>query len=511
MRCCYILFAGLCLATLPARAQQTPGWQIGLRLGHTTTSWQQRSAAELPGIDYRGPRTGRLVPTLLVQRTFAGGWLARASLNRLPLSAAVGFRARRADTTWHYRSGPVARTTVLRLEGGRSWPLGANGRTRVLGAAGLGLLLARSPSQLYSGPADTLSDRPAWGATTQSLTRLHKVNGLLSLRLGLTRELRRHNVLSLEVGHQYGLGSVYRTTSEADFAAPGGPLRLGASYDTRASFTEISLGYHWQLRKKELGLAPYESRRAARQAWQPLPAHGLYLSTGLRMGVALARQERGDPAQQSTAANVALPVFSARLGYQWAPGWLAEAGPQTAWVPLFFSIDPTVAAPATRGARNQSRFMVAPQHTTELSGFPANTAWALLGGRRWALRPDRLYLAAKAGAVLHHYTGPESFGDRVTLMSSTPTDDYSEFSLSYRLPRRWRVLMQAEGEIEARISRRTLLGLQLVYAARPVGRRGADQLTVSWYHNGAEQVPVQVYSRMASLTAGLQLRRVLHL
>ncbi|MCC3156257.1 hypothetical protein LJ737_03360 [Hymenobacter sp. 15J16-1T3B] len=510
----YSLLAGLLLtATMPALAQQTPGWQLGLRLAHTTTPWQQRGAAALPGVSYRGPSTGRLVPALVVQRTFAGGWLARASLNRLALSTSVVFRAHRADTTWSYRSGPRAYTTVLRLEAGRSWPLSADGRTRLLGAAGLGVLLARSSNRQYTGPTDSLNlppDRHTWGTTTQSLTRLHKVNGLLSLRLGLTRELRRHNVLSLEVAHHVGLGRVYRTTNEVELFVPGGPLRPSATYDTRASFTEVSLGYHWQLQKKKLGLTAYEPT-PGREPWQPLPVRGLYLAAGSRMGVGLARQQRVGSAPLSTVANVALPVFSARLGYQWASGWLAEAGPQTAWVPFFFDFDPTAAAPATRGPRDVSRFTVAPQHTTELSGFPANTAWALLGGHRWALVPDRLYAAAKAGAVLHHYTGPESYGERITLMASTPADDYSEFSVSYYVPRRWRLLVQAEGEIEARISRRTLLGLQLAYAARPVGLSGADQLTVSWYHNGAEQVPVRAYSRMASVTAGVQLRRVLHL
>lgn len=513
----YILLTGLALAATATRGQQGPGWQLGLRLSQTTTPWRQRTILAQPDVSYRRPVVAGVQPVLVLQRDFAAGRLVRFSLSRQPLPVYLNAQAPRADTMYNSGGGFVTRNTLLRLEAGQRLPLGTARRTHLLGAAGLGLLLARTPSQHYEQLPDSAlfpwAARSPWGPGVYSLTRRRRLGALLSLRLGLSRELRWRDVLSLEVAYHYGLTPVYSAAQQVEFRGSSGPQLLGSNVDTRASFLEIGVGYHLPSQKR--GLPSYERRVSqkpgTRQPWQRLPARGLYLTTGLRVGAALARQGRSGHDQLSTVANLAPPVLSARLGYQWPSGWLAEAGPQTAWVPFFASFDPDVAPPASRGPAVQYHYLLAPQHTTELTGFPANTAWGLLGGRRWPLVPDRLYATAKAGVVLHHYTGPEAFGDVYRLMESTPTRDYSEFSFSHVVPRRWRVLGQVEGEVELRISRRTLLGLQLAYAARPVSRRGADQLLISWYYNGQEQVPVQVYSRMASVTTGLQLRRVLHL
>jgi hypothetical protein len=513
----YYTLAALLAAGLPARAQQpAPGWQVGLRLSQTVAPWQRRGAVEQPGINAQYQPAVDLQPVLVGQRNFRSGAFARVSLSRLPLPSYVDFTTQRGDTSLSYGTGFVTFNTLLRLEAGHSVRLSADGRTRLLGAAGLGLLLAGTPGYHSAPGTDTMRlsarDRRYWQDGENTLVRQRRVGGLLSLRLGMTYDLRWRDVLSVELAYHQGLAPVYRSSYAVQYRDPTGPQPVGLTLDTRGSFWEFGLGYHWQAQKKKLGLVAYpEETRAGRQPWQPLPARGLYLTGGMRAGVALARQGREEYAPTATVFEAALPVFSARLGYQWPAGWLAEAGPQTAYAPLFAFFDPTAAAPASQGSSNYLAYELAPQHGPELTGWPLATAWALMGGRRWALRPDRWYATAKAGAALHHYTGPAAFGYTDQLIASTPTQDYSEFSYSFALPARWRVLAQVEAELETRISRRTLLGLQLAYAARPTGRAGADQTVISWYYNGQAQVPVVAYSRQSSLTVGLQLRRVLHL
>ncbi|GAB2961943.1 hypothetical protein GCM10027048_32780 [Hymenobacter coalescens] len=506
----------MCLTALTALGQQPAGWQIGLRPSLTIAGGEVRDGLGGSAASYRQLAADKFFPALLVQRHWATGYFGRASLSQVSLPAALSIETRRGDTLLSTGLGFVAGGTLLRLEMGRTRPLGASGRTRLLSAVGLGLLYASAPSQRFSTPADTSLRPPSyaryWGASSQTLERRRRFNGLLSTRVGLVRELPWRDVVSLELALHYGLAPVYRTRQEVEFRGPNGPEPLGATTETRGSFVELGVGYHWQAQKKKLISTPYlPPEKPRREPWQPLPTRGLYLTGGMRMGAALARQGRSGHRPTSTIADVSFPVFNARLGYQWPAGWLVEAGPQTAYVLLFGHFDPQAAAPASLGPANQSSYVLAPQHGTELTGWPLNTAWALMSGRRWTLRPDRWYATAKGGVVVHRYTGPVAFGDVYSLMSSTPTEDYSEFSFAYSITRRWRVLAQLEGELEARIGRRTLLGLQLAYAARFVGRRAADQAVISWYYNGQAQPPVEVYSRMTSLTAGLQLRRVLHL
>jgi hypothetical protein len=321
--------------------------------------------------------------------------------------------------------------------------------------------------------------------------------------------MRWRDVIGFEASWQVGLLPLYRTTAQFEYTDELGTTSLfQASSQTHGSFVEAGISYRWQPHKRALGL-PTLPR--VKKPWQPLPERGLYAAASLRTIAHFYRQRRVGFEGQGRTNAVMLPLApAARLGYQWSSGWLAEAGVQSVFVPLATSYTLNAPTPFTRLRTRQSgstTLLAASDKYTE-----AYAAWLVQGGRRWMLRPNRLYAAVKGGAQLMRFTGSAySRETEIRQDFNAPAANPILLQFEYFAPARWRVLASAEAEAEVRISRRTLLGMQVGYAARLVPSSRADRLVISWEQDGVAAVPIESVSRMAYWSGGLQLRRVLHL
>ncbi|GAA4390942.1 hypothetical protein [Hymenobacter koreensis] len=517
-----LLFAAALLGASACAAQSIPEspavnrWQIGLRAGLSLARASVYGTTPAPNVRYASRLQSGFAPAVVVQRQLGQRTFGRATFSTLALPA--GLEARVGGPRYSSSSGygfGRAKAPRLHLEAGYRLPLGQAARTRLLAAVGTGVVVGgpRNQNSLDAGPADSASFYTNFPVRLRYVrSELRRVNAVvpgLSGRLGLEREMRWRDVIGLEVGTYYGLLPLYRTRHELELidetTAPATRTALQAATNTHGSFVEVGLSYRWQPGKRAAGLTPLPRTRTP---WQPLPGRGLYTSVGMHLFAHLARARRTGFNQTRTLVSLVQPGTLARLGYQWPNRWLVEAGVQTGFVPLVYTYDVSIPAPAVVGA--SGRWGRADVLNNNQRNRPGHRAALLQAGRRWALRPHRVYAAAKAGVQALRYTGRTTASYSRTYYG-TNASEYSPLQFAYETPARWRLLACAEAEAEVRISRRTLLGLHTGYALRPVGRAGADRLTISWQRNGQPEPAVEVVSRMAHFTGGLQLRRVLHL